>query len=70
MKTVFMLALTLLVTACATSPQKLTDKQVEVSSLQSHAFCKGDELRSYVETSSYYQFTCSDGRYFILPKER
>ena len=45
-------------------------QQVELSNMQKHGFCEGDKLQSYIETKYYYQFTCSDGRNFMLRKDR
>ena len=73
--------LALTITACSSSPEKLTQsqrydmktinimQQVELSTMQKHGFCEGDKLQSYIETKYYFQFTCSDGRNFMLRKE-
>ena len=54
MKTLIILAFAALTTACATQqPHQVTNQQVEISSLQSHSFCKGDKLQSYIETTSF-----------------
>ena len=53
--------------ACAETPKHI--KQIEVSSLQSQAFCKNSKLKSYIETDYYHSFTCDDGSYFFLPRK-
>lgn len=45
-------------------------QQVELAGMQKHGFCEGDKLKSYIETKYYFQFTCFDGRNFMMPKER
>jgi len=45
-------------------------EHVELAQLQKHGFCEGSKLFSYLETKFYYQFTCMDGRNFMLPKEK
>jgi len=73
-------AIALSITACSTTeltPAQKYDvktikimQQVELSNMQKHGFCEGDRLQSYIETKFYYQFTCSDGRNFMLRKDR
>ena len=66
------LTLTILLTGCASTHEDKAEQvmnQVEISGMQTHGFCQGKKLHSYIETKHYYQFTCSDGGYYMLPKE-
>lgn len=71
----FLILIALSLGGCSSKPNH-EDKQVnimqhvELAQLQKHGFCEGSKLFSYIETKYYYQFTCSDGRNFMLPKER
>jgi len=74
------ISIALSITACSSSQLTRAQKydvkainimqQVELSNMQKHGFCEGDRLQSYIETKFYYQFTCSDGRNFMLRKDR
>lgn len=68
MKTILVLVSVLLISACATPTPKHI-KQIEVSSIQSQAFCKNSKMTSYIETDYYHSFTCEDGSYFFLPRK-
>ncbi len=76
MKTInLVVAMSLVLGGCSSAPsyeerQVKVMEQVELAGMQKHGFCEASKLFSYIETRFYYQWTCSDGRNFMLPKER
>jgi hypothetical protein len=72
MKKLILITSMLTLTACGITPQERQTKvmeQVELAQTQKHGFCEGSKLFSYMETDTYYMWTCSDGRNFMLPKD-
>lgn len=45
-------------------------KTVELQGINRTAFCEGSSVKTYIETGMYYNFTCMDGRSFMIPKNR
>lgn len=63
-----LLILTIILLSGCTAPKNY-QRQIEVSSEMGATLCRGDRVKSFIETSYYHAITCEGGQYFFLKRK-